>query len=79
MRVVFKTRLRLRVWREMPAAPPGIVPGEDEMMHWDAAWMIYHALKWIVNPALVPGIVAGRMTPIADRLRYSIKRTGEVR
>jgi hypothetical protein len=75
----YHTKLRLTVWREMPSEPPGLVPGQDENMHADAAWMIYRALRWIGNPTLVPEIVAGRMRPMVDRLYDSIKRTGEVR
>jgi len=77
--MTFKARLRLRVWRLMPAEPPGIVPGQDEEMHHCAAAEIYDALKWVGNPDLVPEIVAGRMGTMFGRLKDSVKRTGEVR
>jgi hypothetical protein len=77
--VTFHTKLKLRVWRPMPAEPPGIVPGQDEEAHWAAVRVIYRALVWIGNPSLVPKIVAGDMKPMADRLHDSIKRTGETR
>jgi hypothetical protein len=79
MNATFHARLRLSVWCEMPTEPPGTVPGQDDTLHWEAAKVMYHALKWIGNPALVPEIVAGRVKPMADRLFDSITRTGEVR
>jgi hypothetical protein len=63
----------------MPAEPPGIVPGRDQIAHWDASWAIYGALKWIGNPNMIPKIIAGEERPMVDRLQDTIKRTGEVR
>lgn len=79
MSTTFQAKLRLSVWCLMPSEPPGTVPGQDERDRDCAAVLIYDAMKWIGNPAMMAEIMAGKREPMWRRLSNSIKRTGECR